>query len=95
MSGLTREGAHVVINEVFNALEELSSPMRLEQIMLKAQTDAAVTGCVLVARQGHLPDRPYVTWGISPYETGLHSGHYDLDRQAAEVDWLMRVARGW
>jgi hypothetical protein len=90
--------AHAKIDEVFDELEELDRDMSiltLQRIMLQGQPDDSITGCVLVERIPILPNAPFVTWGISPYGAGLHSGHYDMSEGGASADWLDRVRRGW
>jgi hypothetical protein len=97
---MERAHAHAKVDEVFDALEALAKdrdPYILHKLMLQGQPgtdDNTVEGVVLVERTGW-PAAPYVTWGISPYHAGLHSGHYDmLDTEAVE-DWFKRVGRGW
>lgn len=94
---IERAHAHAKVDEVFDALEALSKdrdPYILHKLMIQSQPDDAIEGVVLVQRTG-IPVAPYVTWGLSPYNEGFHSGHYDmLDTEAVE-DWFKRVGRGW
>lgn len=100
MEGMTRQEVHQKVDEVFDELERISNRAKhahwLQNLMLMVGNNDSITGCVLVRRAGAtLRDQPFITWGISPFEQGLHSGHYDLSRMNAYSDWLARVTRGW
>lgn len=95
---LTRQQAHSKIDDVFDSLESIEErnghTIELHQLLLKVWGDDAVTGCVLVKR-ARPAELPYVTWGIAPYDKGLHSGHYDMSFASAREDWIRRIDRGW
>ena len=99
MKALTREAAHIKLDEVFDTLEDISrrenDTYDLNRIMLEVQEDDSITGVLLVVRGRGMLDHRHITWGISPYEKGIHSGHYDLSIGQAQIDWLKRVDRGW
>ena len=95
---ITRKQAHAKLDDVFDSLERIEErngyTIDLHQLLLRVGGDRAVTGCVLVERA--VPgDLRYVTWGIAPYDKGLHSGHYDMGSATAREDWIRRVDRGW
>jgi hypothetical protein len=95
---LTRQQAHSKIDDVFDSLEQIEgrkgNTVELHQLLLKVCDDDAVTGCIL-AKRTHPEELPYVTWGIAPYDKGLHSGHYDMGFASAREDWIRRIDRGW
>lgn len=51
-------------------------------------------GVVLVKRDDKVafPNAPYATWGFCTH-SGLHTGHYDMDEEAAREDFARRVGR--
>lgn len=95
---LTREQAHAKLDDVFDSLEHIEDSygytIELQQLLLRVFDDDAVTGCLL-AKRAHPEELPYVTWGIAPYDKGLHSGHYDMGLASAREDWIRRTDRGW
>jgi hypothetical protein len=101
---MDRHAVHAKVDEVFDELEKIAtgtdpSTILLRRIMLQEQNDydGSVTGCILVTRRRgqFVADHQLVTWGISPFGVGLHSGHYDMNLDNANNDWLDRVRRGW
>lgn len=94
---ITREDAHCRIDEMFNELEtigkNLGYELTMQRLMLMADTDGSISGVVLVRRP--VSHGPFVTWGLSPFGAGLHSGHYDMPAGLAYEDWVVRARRGW
>jgi hypothetical protein len=95
---MDRQAAIDKINGVFDALDKIAWDSTysadLHRIAMIEDTDHSIGGVVLVRRPRMKAERSFITWGLSPYNSGLHSGHYDMSPEQAENDWYLRCTRG-
>ena len=54
-------------------------------------------GFVLVNRGTHcpFPEAPFVTWEFTRHGAFLHTGHYNMDEQGGNDDFIERARRGY